>query len=196
MFREYAPLHWSPLQSVAGVRVARVISPIRVTLDSPALSVMTDFSQTPAATIEPEAGIEYANDYMKRRGVRALLVTEADGGVVGVLTATDVLGENPVKLALERGVKRYEIRVADIMTPRALLELLAFEDISQARVGHIVATLSQAGRQHFLVAERSPSGERIRGIFSLSQIARQLGVSLQANAFAQTFAEIEAALGH
>ncbi len=196
MFREYAPLHWSPLQSVAGTTVARVISPPRVTLDSPALSVMTDFSQTPAATIEPEVGVEYANDYMKRRGVRALLVTEADGGVIGILTATDVLGEKPVKLALERGVKRREIRVADIMTPRALLELLAFEDISQVRVGHIVATLRQAGRQHFLVAERSSSGERVRGIFSLSQIARQLGVSLQANAFAQTFAEIEAVLGH
>jgi len=187
MFREYAPLHCSPLQSVAGVRVARVISPTRVTLDSPARSVMTDFSQTPAATIEPEAGIEYANDYMRRRGVRALLVTEADGGVVGILTATDVLGEKPVKLALERGVKRQEIRVADIMTPRALLELLAFEDISQARVGHIVATLRQAGRQHFLVAERNSSGERVRGIFSLSQIARQAGSQSSSQCFCADF---------
>jgi hypothetical protein len=31
-----------------------------------------------------------------------------------------VLGEKPVKLVLERGVKRQKIRVADIMTPRAL----------------------------------------------------------------------------
>jgi hypothetical protein len=34
----------------------------------------------------------------------------------------------------------------------------------------------------------------VRGIFSLSQIARQLGVELQPNNFAHTFAEVEAAL--
>src|SRR6267143_798225 len=95
MFREYAPLRWSPLKSTAGVAEVRVVQPPRVTLDSPALSVMTDFSLTPAATIEPETGIEHANDYMKRRGVRALLVTDAEGGVVGMLTATDVLGGKP-----------------------------------------------------------------------------------------------------
>jgi len=195
MFREYAPLHWSPLKSMAGVAVTRVVQPSRVTLDSPALSVMTDFSQTPAATIEPETGIEHANDYMKRRGVRALLVTDAEGGVVGMLTATDVLGEKPVKIALERGVRRQEIRVADIMTPRALLELLAFEDVHRARVGHVVATLKETGRQHLLVGERSAKEERMRGIFSLTQIARQLGVQLQPNTFAHSFAEIEAALG-
>jgi CBS domain-containing protein len=157
---------------------------------------MTDFSLTLAATIEPETGIEDANDYMKRRGVRALLVIDAERGVVGMLTATDVLGEKPVQLALEREVRRQEIRVADVMTPRAHLELLAYEEVRRARVGHIVATLKEAGRQHFLVAERSADEERVRGIFSLTQIARQLGAQLQPNTFAQSFAEIEAALGH
>jgi len=47
-----------------------------------------------------------------------------------------------------------------------------------------------------VVGERNSGGERIRGIFSLTQIARQLGANLQPNTFAQTFAEIEAALGH
>jgi CBS-domain-containing membrane protein len=195
MFREYAPLQWIPLQSSTAVRVARAARPSRVTLDSPALAVMTDFSQVAAVTIEPDAGIEYANDYMSRRGVRALLVTDADHGVVGILTTTDLLGEKPVKLGIERGVKRQDIRVADIMTPRALLELLEFEEVRQARVGHIVATLARAGRQHFLVEERVAQAQQVRGIFSLSQIARQLGVILQPNTFAQTFSEIEAALG-
>jgi CBS domain-containing protein len=196
MFREYSPLRWIPLQTEVAVQVARTAQPSRVTLDSPALAVMTDFSQIPAATIEPEAGIEYANEYMKRRGVRALLVTDLESSVVGILTTTDLLGEKPIKLGLERGVKRQEIRVADIMTPRALLELLEFEEVRQARVGHIVATLARAGRQHFLVEERVNQGQRVRGIFSLSQIARQLGVNLQPNTFAHTFSEIEAALDH
>ena len=49
-----------------------------------------------------------------------------------------------------------------------------------AEVGHIVATLKAAGRQHALVAESGPDGtaQTVRGIFSLSQIARQLGVTI------------------
>ena len=68
----------------------------------------------------------------------------------------------------------------------ALLELLAFEEVRQARVGHMVATLRQAGRQHFLVGERSEAGQRVRGIFSLSQIARQLGIAIQTSEIART----------
>ncbi len=194
MFHEYASLRFVPLQSVSGVRIASVLRPERVTLDSPALLVMTDFAQTSAATIEPEASVAYAHDYMRRRGVRALLVTDADGGLVGILTSTDVLGEKPIKFALDYGVKRDEIRVSDLMTRRSLLELLVYEEVRQARVGHIVATLRKAGRQHFLVGEQGADGERVRGILSLSQIARQLGIDLQPNTFAHTFAEIEAAL--
>ena len=194
MFHEYASLRFVPLQSVSGVRIASVLRPERVTLDSPALLVMTDFAQTSAATIEPEASVAYAHDYMRRRGVRALLVTDADGGLVGILTSTDVLGEKPIKFALDYGVKRDEIRVSDLMTRRSLLVLLVYEEVRQARVGHIVATLRKAGRQHFLVGEQGADGERVRGILSLSQIARQLGIDLQPNTFAHTFAEIEAAL--
>jgi CBS-domain-containing membrane protein len=194
VYREYASLHWFTLQSVENVLVAKMSAQARVTLDSPAISVMTDFSQIPAAVIEPDASIETANDLMKRRGVRALLVT--DPHVIGILTATDLLGEKPVKLVLERGLRRDEIRVADIMTPRELIELISLSEIREARVGHIVATLKHAGRQHFLVGERASSGVVVRGIFSLSQVARQLGVDLQPNSFAHTFAEIEAALGH
>lgn len=194
MFREYASLRFVPLQSVSGVKVAPVIRPERITLDSPAPLVMTDFRRTAAATIEPDAGVAFAQDYMRRRGVRALLVTDAGGGVTGILTSTDLLGEKPIKFILDYAVKREEIRVSDLMTPRARLELLVYEEVRQARVGHIVATLNKAGRQHFLVGEHDAQGEQVRGIFSLSQIARQLGIDLQPNNFAQTFAEIEAAL--
>ncbi len=38
MFREYAPLRWSALRPVTGVRVAPVSPPTRVTLDSPAIA--------------------------------------------------------------------------------------------------------------------------------------------------------------
>ena len=67
-------------------------------------------------------------------------------------------------------------------------------------MGDVVATLRLAGRQHALVVEEvadAPSGQvTVRGIFSLTQIARQLGIpSQQVHDIARTFAEIEAAIG-
>jgi hypothetical protein len=80
------------------------------------------------------------------------------------------------------------------MTPAPRLEALDFRDVRAAKVGHVVATLRQSGRQHALVTD--PDG-RIRGIFSATQIARQLGVDAQSvnpTEIAQTFSEIEALL--
>jgi CBS domain-containing protein len=169
----------------------------RVRIDSPALTVMTDLRQIPAATIDLEAPVDAANRFMIRHGVRLLLVTDNDRQVLGLITANDVLGEKPVQFALERGIKRSEIRVRDIMTRRERLEVLFYADLVQAEVGHIVATLKRMGRQHALVIDSGGDGsvQTIRGIFSASQIARQLGVSIQTTEVARTFAEIEAALG-
>ncbi|HUX24413.1 MAG TPA: CBS domain-containing protein, partial [Burkholderiales bacterium] len=138
-----------------------------------------------------------ANRFMIRHGVRLLLVTNDERQVLGLITANDVLGEKPVQFALERGINRTEIRVRDIMTRRERLEVLLYVDLIRAEVGHIVATLKRMGRQHALVIDSSgDSGvQTIRGIFSASQIARQLGVTIQTTEVAQTFAEIETALG-
>jgi hypothetical protein len=81
------------------------------------------------------------------------------------------------------------------MTPRERLQVLAMEQVRAAKVGHIVATLKQAGRQHAMVLDCDDKGrQRVRGIFSSTQIARQLGVAIQTSAVAQTFSEIKATL--
>lgn len=196
MKREYLPLTAHPLQ--AG---ARFHPPGQdresVSIDSPAIEVMTDLRRIPAATIDLQAPLDAANRFMIRRGVRLLLVTDDERQVLGLITANDVLGEKPVQFALERGIRRQDIRVRDIMTPREKLEVLLYADLVQAEVGHVVATLKHSGRQHALVIDLSADGtvQTLRGIFSASQIARQLGVAIQTTEVAQTFAEIGAALG-
>ncbi len=192
--RNYSVLLARPLPTVA--RVSDIALP-RVEnghLDAPALAVMTDFRAVPAALIEPTAGMDEAHTFMSRRRVRALLVMEGEGQIAGLVTATDILGERPMQVARERGLTRRELVVRDIMTSRERLDALSFEDVRHASVGHVVATLKQSGRQHALVMEQGTDGCRVRGIFSVSQIARQLGVNLQTTEVAQTFAEIEAAL--
>ena len=111
---------------------------------------------------------------------------------MGVITATDLLGEKPMRFMQSHGVARTDISVSDLMTPASMLEAIPLQDVSQMRVGHIVATHKAVQRQHLMVAE--DNGRRVRGLFSASQVARQLGLEVQTSEVAQTFADIEAAL--
>ena len=123
------------------------------------------------------------------------IYVDQDRKLEGAITATDVLGEKPVQVVVARGIRRDEVQVRDIMTPRDRLQTLDMDQVRAAKVGHIVATLKQAARQHTLVTERDDKGNlRLRGIFSATQIARQLGVNIQTGAVANTFSEIEAQL--
>jgi len=188
--RVYSPLPHALL--AANARVAQPSAPGRVSLDDPAFSVMTDLREVSAATTRPDETIDAAQAVMIRRGVRLLFVIARDGSVAGVITTTDLLGEKPVRFMQSRGVAHADILVEDIMTPASMLEALSLLDVAQMRVGHIVATLKESGRRHLLVSEEN--GRRVRGIFSASQVARQLGMEVQTFEVASSFAEIEAAL--
>lgn len=195
MTLDYAALPLRRLRSGARLRGATPHSGERLTLDSRALSVMTDFAIVPAATIEPDASVDDANRSMIRRGVRSLIVVDHAHRVLGIITATDVLGERPMQVALEHGVKHHEVPVREVMTPLDRMEALPIDALIDAKVGHIAATLRKAGRQHALVVESGTDGDTVRGIFSLTQIASDLGISIESSSVAATFAEVEAALG-
>ena len=188
--REYSPLPLTRLER--GARVAEPNTPGRVTLDDPAFSVMTDLREVSAATTRPEETIDTAHAIMIRRAVRLLIVLDPDSTVAGVITATDLLGEKPMRFMQARGVSHADILVEDIMTPASMLEALSILEVAQMRVGHIVATLKAVGRKHLMVSE--DGGRRIRGLFSASQVARQLGIEVQTFEVASSFADIEAAL--
>jgi len=188
--KEYSALAMSRLP--AGARVAEPPPPEHVSLDDPAFSVMTDLRVVRAATTTPGELMSRAHAQMIQRGVRLLFVLERDSGIVGVITATDILGEKPLRFTQSHGATHAEIVVSDVMTPASMLEAIPFQDVAQMRVGHIVATHKAVRRQHLMVVE--DNGRRVRGLFSLSQVARQLGIQLQTTQVAQTFADIEAAL--
>ncbi len=195
MEREYDPPPIRELGVDAGFRRPTQAQASRVEVESPALQVMTDLARVSPATIRPQAPLAGANQFMITRGVRLLLVVDDSETVVGVITATDVLGERPMVVATGRGLRRDELTVADVMTPA-----------EQARVGHVLEMLRRAGRQHALVVDfdplpparpLAPPAKRtmVRGIFSISQIARQLGIAVQTGGeVARTFSEIESAI--
>lgn len=194
MALDYAAIALRPLRSGARLRAASPHGGERLTLDSRALSIMTDFAVVPAATAAPDTAVDEANRLMIGRGVRSLIVLDASGVVAGIVTATDILGERPVQASLASGVPRAQVPVREIMTPAAQIEALPIEALLDARIGHVVATLQRAGRQHALVVEAGPGGDVVRGMFSLTQIASELGLQLEVAKVASSFAEVEAAL--
>lgn len=195
MLRDYPALGLHPIQAGAGYAQPTQAIPERVTLEAPALQVMTDFEAVTAVIILSGDSLDEAHRRMIQRSVRLLLVVDQDRRVVGVITATDILGEKPMTVVAQRGIRREELLVRDVMTPHELLQVLELEDVRVAKVGHIVATLKHQGRQHALVVQRDTAGrQNVRGLFSSTQIARQLGVSIPTSETARTFAEIEAQL--
>ena len=191
--RTYHPL---PEQRLSGaVFVARPAPPKSVTPESPALDVMTDLRFTHSALIDPHTSVDAAHAYMVQRGVRMLLVLSAERSLAGIITSTDILGEKPLRFSQERRVKHNEILVSDIMTPLESLGAIPIAEVRHAKVGEVIASLRDSGRQHTLVMETDAHGRTdICGIFSLTQIERQLGMQIQSSGVATTFAEIEATL--
>lgn len=198
MIREqYKTLRQARLEQCASYFQAESLPLRSVQLDSPALEVMTDLKRIQAVTIGPDATLAAVNRAMMRNTVRSLLVADERRCILGIITSTDTMGEKPMQIVLERGIRHEEVLVRDIMTPRDRLEVLDMEAVRAAEVGHVVATLKWTGRQHALVAEEDASGRQmIRGIFSASQIALQLEMTIHAVQIASTFAEIEAAIAH
>ena len=188
----YSVLQHKFLEDDISYHRPNAIIPPNVTLNSPALSVMTDLKLASATTVSPNETIDHALELMKLRGVRLLLVVNVADTIVGLITALDIAGERPLQFTRDNSVPRKSITVADIMTPRKDIEVLLIKDVSGARVGDIVETRKQTSRQHALVADFQGANNRktIRGIISLNQIARQLGIQIQTYEVAHTLAEI------
>lgn len=196
MERSYAPLPSHGMEPGTTFQQPVLPEPKPVGPDDAALEVMTDFRQVRAITVAPGAPMDYARQRMRANGVHLLLVVDERNVLLGLITSTDIEGDKPVRLVHDRGLRREEIAVGDVMTPRERLEVIPIEAVQGAHVGHVVATLKAVGRQHAMVVDRDAQGrQRVRGLFAVSQLNRQLGSALQPLEVARNFAEVETALG-
>ncbi len=192
----YSCLPTSHLDQNASLLRPACVLPERVKLTNPALDVMTDFRRTTAFIATPGDTIQQAEQRMLRRKVRLLFVMDAHDRVAGLITSTDIHGEKPMQIVQGRGIRRDEILVSDIMTPVHMLEAVDFDDLAHASVGHVLETLKSRGRQHALVFETAEGKKVVRGLLSLSQLCKQLGITVQTTEVALTFTEIEQHLAH
>jgi len=147
-----------------------------VTLDSPAIDIMTDLTKVAPLSINPNATLEEAEQRMIAGGIRLLFVINQNEHVIGIITSRDLDGDRVMRRVQETGERRQDLTVRESMTPQHHIEVLEMGDVATARVGDIVETMKRMGRQHALVIDRNQAGKQtIRGLISTTQIAKQLG---------------------
>ena len=155
---------------------------------------MTDLRYVPAETTHVEVKVATASQKMIARGVRLLLVVDAYDNVVGLITARDLEGDRVNAASATHGVAVGDLTVGQIITRD--VEVLPLDAVLHAHVGDIFETLKNSGRQHALVVDEEPFTNKpmIRGVFSASQIGRQLGIVSELQDLSHTFEQIDKAI--
>lgn len=173
--------------------------PPRLSPDSPALTVLTDFQQVQPLTVPADTSVVDARKVMEHAGVRLLLVVDNDGDCVGVLNARDVIGGRLITQAMQRrGIDREDVTARMVQTPCAELHALSMERLAALSIGQLVRELEAYGDQHLLVTETDRLGhQRIRGVISAADIGRALGSDVATLPEARSFSDIcRVVLGH
>jgi CBS domain-containing protein len=163
-----------------------------VSLESPALEVMTDLTQVKAATTSPSTTLRQAEQFMIYQGVRMLFVVREMQAIEGLVTSTDLHSDAQLRLVQQRNLRYDELTVSHVMTPLSELDAIDFAVMRFATVSNVIATLRRYGRNHLLVTELSSAAGpgRVRGVVSRTQIERQLGMPVPVTEVANTFAEV------
>jgi CBS domain-containing protein len=144
--------------------------------NDPALSIMTDFRERASVTVAEDSTIDAALEHMKHTGVRcAFVIDEARKGVVGLITAYDIMSEKPMRHMQAVEAPRHEVLVKDIMLPVAEWRVTDIRGIEQATVASVARLFDSSALTHIAVMETSDTGEqRLRGLLSAAKVKRLL----------------------
>ena len=158
----------------------------RITTESPALSVFTDFQVTIPFTSNPDTDPVEAERLMLKAHVKMIIIVDAGNHFLGVLSLRD-LDQDMIIRRVASGTPRNEITVADLMVPKSKLRAFSYQDLDKARVQDVLDALMSEGLQHCLVVD--DRNGTIRGLISASDIARKMQIPLSLHK-APSFAEI------
>lgn len=176
---------------------------MRLALDDAALELMTDLRRVPPITVRADTSIEVALQGMALSGVRFLFVVDAAQALAGSVSAHDIQGEKPllylqsVDGTLASRTHR-EIEVQHVMEPVAEWMVLPLPRVTRLQVRHVAAIFEETRRRHLVVVDpaREARGAEVCGLFSATQLERELGIALSDTPRAERFVDIQQALGH
>ncbi|MBF0264591.1 MAG: hypothetical protein HQL46_04910 [Gammaproteobacteria bacterium] len=150
----------------------------KIDFDDIALSVMTDLQQVSAITIAACDGIFDAEYKMKIRQVKLLFVVDHNEYIIGIVTYDELHGSYLQQIVDDTGIVASELCILDVMIGVDSIQTLNLFDINESTVGDIIMTLNTLQKQHILVLEEKENIKVIRGLFSTSQIGKQLEINI------------------
>ncbi len=158
------------------------------TLDTDAIEVMTDFEKVQPLMMEQDVSIDEARQMMRKVHVRSVLVIDKDENFRGLLTLADLESRSALSIATSAGLKRDDISIREVMTPRERLHAIPFSEINHASIGDLMRTLQHTGTPHMLVVDMVK--HEIRGVIASSDIARRLKIPVDISKKAAHFREV------
>ncbi|MFP3343796.1 CBS domain-containing protein [Vreelandella venusta] len=187
-----------PLVQFGATPLLTTPAPKHLTPESPAMSVLTDFTQVMPQSIAGDTPIDDAHLKMRHGGIRLLFVMDKQAHCVGVLTAKEVIGTRRINLAMQqRNLERAEVTAAMIMTPWEKLSAMPLEQLASLTIEDLLLSMESFTEQHLLITERKPNQElSVRGIISATDIQTVMGSRIPAKLpttvvpMARSFADI------
>lgn len=162
-----------------------------VLIDDPAVLAMADFTKRVPYTTNENVAITVALQQMKLSNVKSLFVVDHHDRILGHISARDIQGTKPAMLAGQHGIKASEVVVKMLMLPCSEMITLQFNELSNARVGHIVRLFHELGVNYIFVVEQDASGHDVmRGLFSISRLNFQLGENMMGDLSSHSVAEM------
>ncbi|WGI25438.1 CBS domain-containing protein [Halomonas alkaliantarctica] len=159
---------------------------------SPAMTVLTDFSQVMPQSVDADTPIDEAHLKMRYGGVRMLFVMDNKAHCIGVITSKEVIGSRRINLAMQqRNLSREEITAEMIMTPWHKLSAMPVSQLASLTIEDLVLSMEAFTDQHLLITEQNDHHEtRIRGIISATDIQSAVGKEINPVPRAKSFADI------
>ncbi|GIU36282.1 CBS domain-containing protein [Shewanella schlegeliana] len=157
-------------------------------LDSPALSIFTDFDHSQPMAVDSSTGAMDTADIMEKTHAFMRLVVDKSNRFLGVVTKYELSDSKMMKLANQRSTTIKDLQVTDVMVPREALMALDYHQVSTAKVSDVIRALQENGLHHILVIDHEL--HHIRGLISANDVARKLNVPIdiqQPPSFMQIF---------
>lgn len=173
-----------------------------MSMQDPALPLMTDLRNGPTIAVEPTMQIDQALELMRSAAVRLCIVIDDSRHLLGAISAHDIQGDRPIRVMQaagsdRRSASRRDLTVGEVMHPLSQMQVIGWRDAERASIGMIVEAMKLVGQRHLLVVETDKGLRRtLRGLFAASRIERATGTALEIHPKPASFADYERAVEH
>lgn len=184
-------LHWHRAQAGARLPETTLHSVKKINWHHAANAVLEHF-QTQALVLSESTRLPDAEAKIDRTGNRYVCILDAQKNLSGLLLTRELHSRHTGALSSALQLPWSQIEVRHVMIPITQLPVIDREQLDQARIGDIAATMQAAGKDFVLVEEQG----LLVGFIASLRILELTGESVRLYPRATTFAEVFTALKH